>query len=398
MEGNYVAEFVLVHVEVEGKDPRINAAKICVNPTLLMDFSLETPLSECAEWISEQLQLPKTGLYRKATFLLGDFGPKTCHSSIGSRCFNGSSRLADFLCHDQPIMVRFFATPNPIEVFVKTYLERTVVVSVDRCATVEQFKGAILQELENDALLMSDKQLGQFFFARFMDDKKMLSDYDVRSWSTVDLSMQLQGGRQTVGHKLVDVTRSDALYTMAFSPTAPTWRGVSPGLCLEGRCQNPSCPAYNKMVICNMGFQDVNLVTEQPKVDCCCPKCNEDLKPIKAGFNKCLWKLTAVKKSSPESVFQRPWERAANAYTTYDEALAGKFEFACLQIFVRPLSTTSGRDTATPAPFCPICFTTVDGRQTHEQQCDHVVHEECWKRWKGKLDKNGFALYCPRCG
>ena len=48
-----------------------------------------------------------------------------------------------------------------------------------------------------------------------------------------------------------DITQEAKKYE--WNKSAPDWRIAHKGLCLEGRCQNEQCKAFNKMVVINMG-------------------------------------------------------------------------------------------------------------------------------------------------
>ena len=50
---------------------------------------------------------------------------------------------------------------------------------------------------------------------------------------------------------------------------------------------------------------------------CSCPVCGHSAPPIKPGFNNCDWKVIAVTRDNPESIFRRAWVKAGNEYTTY---------------------------------------------------------------------------------
>ena len=404
-----VAEFVLVDVEVDGTTSRSSL----LGDPLLMDVTLDILLSDCAKWISEKLKLPKGGsTYKRVSFLLGDYGPVTVETPIGSsstqcmefgdskacrywnsfhmssECATKHMRLVDYLCLSEPIAVRFEAISEPTVLFIKTLTGKTVTVALHQNATIQKLKEEIKFSenipVQQQRVIFSGKQL---------EDSKTLRDYNIQPWNCLGLSLRLLGGGGPP--LLVDVTQSNALCTMAWSRTAPIWREASPGLCLEGKCQNASCKAYEKMVISCMEFQNVDLAAPQSFV-CRCPICRNPFRPIKPGFNNCFWKITAVKVSSPESVFQRPWTRTGNEYTTHDQAIAGMSEFIRFQVFVRPLNIITGRDAHRAPCSCPVCLDqVVDGDV--EEFCEHMFHGRCWQDWVDKSATLGNTPACPIC-
>ena len=75
------------------------------------------------------------------------------------------------------------------------------------------------------------------------------------------------------GMKFADVsnaTNADYLVTIQWGE-APKWREASPGLCVEGICNNISCAAYEKMVIHNVGMKSFDLLLDCDS--CKCPMC-----------------------------------------------------------------------------------------------------------------------------
>ena len=73
----------------------------------------------------------------------------------------------------------------------------------------------------------------------------------------------------------------------SLSSRAPKWRTINYGLNLEGRCENPSCKAFGKMVITRMGCPIVYKLDFPHKKPTNCPMCEEYVKPETCGFYEC---------------------------------------------------------------------------------------------------------------
>jgi ubiquitin len=212
-----------------------------------------------------------------------------------------------------------------------------------------------------------------------------LSAFNIQQKSTLHLVLFLRGGGE-----FVDVTQERALREAAWNKSAPDWRIARPGLALEGRCEYPGCRAFGSMVICNQGFANFNMANNKGVA---CPMCRAPVKAMKPGFNNCYYRITAVKKNQPATVYNRAWTRVGDAYATYDEHLAGQAEFSQLQIFVRPLPTVAA------AQECAICFEEMNecSKQHKLSGCFHWFHVGCSASWAETLLKQEQPLTCPMC-
>ncbi|KAI2492925.1 hypothetical protein MHU86_21603 [Fragilaria crotonensis] len=214
-------------------------------------------------------------------------------------------------------------------VFVKTLTGKCVKVNLPLHATPDDLK---IQFQEREGVPPDQQRL--IFDGTQLEDHVPLSFYGIKNDCTIHLILRLRGGASPC---FVDVTKAEALRTLEWNKAAPDWRMADKGLSLEGLCQNQNCRAHQKMVIMNLGFRNFDLLSLSDKYTCKCPTCRMPVTPIKPGFNNCLWKISCVKKSDPLSVIHRPWTKAEDKYTTFDEVVAGTTEFTRLQIFVRQL-------------------------------------------------------------
>ena len=74
-----------------------------------------------------------------------------------------------------------------------------------------------------------------------------LENYKICNEATIYLRLRLRGG----ANMFTDITQEAKKYE--WNKSAPDWRIAHKGLCLEGRCKNEKCKAFNKMVVINMG-------------------------------------------------------------------------------------------------------------------------------------------------
>ena len=106
------------------------------------------------------------------------------------------------------------------------------------------------------------------------------------------------------------------------SEEGPNWREITYGLNLEGRCNNDSCEAYNKMVIIPIGAPIVHKFGFPSCIKPSnCPMCRKYVKPETCGFFNCSFRLLGVieTKKSPRK-YKSEWkEISSDTYHRYNE-------------------------------------------------------------------------------
>lgn len=160
---------------------------------------------------------------------------------------------------------------------------------------------------------------------------------------------------------------------------SPVWRSAAPGLWLEGKCANEICVAYSKAVVMNVGFTDLDFVSEKHVI--CkskCPMCYEKVTPTSLGLNRCSWTTVGLKKIGPgqqrPEVIRDEWQHQEEGYRSFklnrDAWL--KFKITC-----RELKGSS---------YCIYCMNKlVSGLKV--ESCGHMVHASC-------LGYGGECLNC----
>lgn len=173
-----------------------------------------------------------------------------------------------------------------------------------------------------------------------------------------------------------------------------------PGLCVEGVCDTPGCPANGAMVIYNAGFGHFDLTADA--AECKCPMCQQPFEPAACAFNRCEWafrgtKQTATGDSAPQPVFAG-WRAAGNKFERFDEREGNLAAWSRLLLLTRRVGTDRRRSSQhSEGAECPICCRAVDPALACAVGgcCKHAFHHACLAAWKarGAAGRAG----CPVC-
>ena len=153
------------------------------------------------------------------------------------------------------------------------------------------------------------------FYSRQLEDGRTLSDYNIVSSCTLILILKLTGG----GMPFADISEKGTHFK--WNRRAPKRRMAREGLCLEGKCENEECEAYNQMVVINMG--DVctfRLGLNHTRPETNCPICDEHVKPVTCGFNNCQYRYISIKETKDSTVYEKSnWKEVGDTYLRFNE-------------------------------------------------------------------------------
>jgi hypothetical protein len=137
------------------------------------------------------------------------------------------------------------------------------------------------------------------------------------------------------GRSFVDLNNTSALQRLTWSATAPNWRIARPGICLEGKCNNRNCEAYEDLVVINLGIRRFDFLGENNEAILKCPACFEYVGPTTCAFNNCYWRYEGRIQDDintpPKSVLA-DWKHADNAYHRFNESVSGTVQWLKLII------------------------------------------------------------------
>lgn len=92
------------------------------------------------------------------------------------------------------------------------------------------------------------------------------------------------------------------------------WNSPKPGICLQGKCQNKKCNAFDSIVNHNVGFG----VYCFGGYGISCPICNTNINPSICWLNDCKWKY--LTQQSKENPFVSKWIDTKNKFVKFDKS------------------------------------------------------------------------------
>ncbi|CAF2893436.1 unnamed protein product [Rotaria sp. Silwood2] len=296
-------------------------------------------------------------------------------------------RLADYNIENNDIL--FCRTPFVGEVFVKTLTGKTITVSIDSEETVDSFKSKV----ESKEGIPVDQQR-IIFAGKQWENERILSDYFICTESTVHLVLRLRGGEdKSTEASFVDLSDESKIKKIEWSSEAPPWRTANVGLCLEGKCKNSSCKAFNCSVIINKAMGTFDFINSKNTT---CPQCHAHVDVLTCAFNNCQWRWSGIKRELETDqlvqISKRDWTTADNNYNLFDlekEIDDGGAKLVTWQKLIIQTRRTQYNDD------CIIClekFSEEEQSQLTITKCKHVYHKECLQQW---IEAGGDT--CPFC-
>ena len=217
-----------------------------------------------------------------------------------------------------------------MQVYVNGISDSDLFFRIKKDCKVEELKDLISEKckISNDALNLS-------FGGKPLKDSLLLSDYNVISNSVINCEYINNGGN----FNFIDVNNINGIKKIPIGKKVSRWKKYVPGLNLEGKCTNETCEAYNKKVICQIGYTDYNFdnVKEDNKI--ICPICKNKVIPLSCGFSKCIFKISGKRiiNEKMEEIYDEEWKLVRKGYYSYDPDKTKIINWESLQIKVNKL-------------------------------------------------------------
>jgi len=275
-----------------------------------------------------------------------------------------------------------------LTLFVNTPSGKHISVRCSSMATVADVKTRIEAKVgttcKEQRLMYGSKQL---------QDHQTLPAYNIGHMATLHLSSRLLGGSpgELTPRTFADVSDGSIITAIAFSPDAPEWRVCSKGLNIEGRCPNPACCAFRRMIIDRKGFKPFN-VSRDGNVKC--PICRRDVEPVTCGLYDCSWRYEGVKKNDELSISSQWRDARGYVYHRFNaDENNGSVEWLSLVLVAKP--RTGPED-----ELCSVCHSPLASpanAATATSRCGHTFHRACFKMWTEHCEETGIQPSCAIC-
>ncbi|CAF1432574.1 unnamed protein product [Rotaria sp. Silwood1] len=129
-------------------------------------------------------------------------------------------------------------------------------------------------------------------------------------------------------------------YGLCAFPVINRWHGIAPGICLEGKCTNKKCIAYQQEVVISIGFRKFDVLVDSNASIVKCPMCSTYIEILKVGFKHCQWRWHGIRQIVPyeePTRCMKDWSYT-NEYSMFEHDIQGTSVWLQLIIEAKPKS------------------------------------------------------------
>lgn len=272
---------------------------------------------------------------------------------------------------------------------VQTLTNKIIELDVDLEDTVETLK-QIIQDKEG----IPPDQQRLIYGSTQLEDKRTLATYNVQHNAVLHLILRLRGGGSP---PVTCVDPSKGMVQRAFGD-GPKWRIKKNGTSLLGICTNLECDAFKDQVVCNFGYDQVNMMQVEPL----CPECDEVVSPMggtwRPLFSHCYLRVLGLRAETNATLTSTDWiDCTSFGYHECPES-AESVKWQSLSFIVcrsKPeivskeqvdvASVVKQHSKKCDLLSCSICATHFKSDEVPftVKQCGHFYHSSCLQKWIG---------------
>ena len=263
-----------------------------------------------------------------------------------------------------------------MHIYACTLTGKKLYFDVEVCNTIGEIKEMIRRK---EGIPLNQQRL--VFEGKSLSDERTLSDYNINKGSRLDIFLVLRGGGGE-NCSFVDITNKSGIEKIQWSDYAPKWRIVSPGLTLEGKCQNKNCEAYKCQVLMNQGMGNFDLLSDKTH----CPVCRGEVKAFTCGFSNCKYRFVGQKEDGT-IVSEENWAKVGDEFNRFNREKSGTIRWKCLVCVSRKSEK-----------ICFLCMETIyDGGDKYScPESKHHFHRDCIDRVFISSESNA-PITCIQC-
>lgn len=309
---------------------------------------------------------------------------------------SGHQTLSIFFPLDAFICFSYRGTHSvfKIQVFIKSLTGKTTELQIINDTTVLE----LMSIFENKEGTPPDFQ--KFVFGgKKLEEGHSLNDYGIADKSTIHFVFRFcTGGKGPFYY--VDESNEMGNKIVKLSSSAPKWRIVSAGLCIEGYCRSEHCVASGRNVISRESSGTFDVLRTLVK----CPMCEMPFVPRSIGFVKCAYRIRALKYGGQQE-HTVEWTDVNGDYQTWDGGLAGMTEWKHIEVEAHPMHKLMSVpdneycQSALVADECVICMQWMGGQGKGNVmlRCCHSFHSACAAQWMVRKRAERVMPMCPVC-
>ncbi|CAF3916912.1 unnamed protein product [Rotaria sp. Silwood1] len=281
---------------------------------------------------------------------------------------------------------------KPIQIFCKINGNSSTVLQCYEHTLVEELKLIVQQKTQSAPC---EQRLT--FSGQTLENGTRLSDYNVQNNSEIQHQQNMKGGFLKKSNRFVDLADLSAVVEIPFVTSAPEWRLAEKGLCLEGKCENKKCKAFNQMVVINMNMGIFDYFQDMTPLNTKCPICQTEVNVITCALNNCEWRWAGEKQISQYSMKReklpkdKSFKRVGNVYHYFKvntETGEHLTSWAALKIETKELHQEQR---------CQPCNGLIHSGDEFKTQCNHFFHTYCFNNWINSAKQINKPTKCPEC-